>query len=900
MAKLTDVISTEMRGKETMQPVKKGPSIFEAINGIAGVVSDTAKQYSADKDNLARQARQAKADRLADSDRGIQNFGADALLNLGGAEAAQQAADAQRHASTPLNQMDAALFGGGTINDGPDATRPYETAPITQGEIQQTSAAMTEGDNIGQQAARLQAGVKQGRISRAAYELQIEGIMRKGFAMFPDSKYILLEQMDKYAINHPMMTEYRQAKAEEEKQIGKAQDREEGLIDHAVTKMGYDPNEFPREKLIEIGRIGIKAEFDTRLAREAAEDEFKRSDRDRAAQERVEGVRDQAVSDAIYTSLGPQIGAGIDLFTTVMGDKGIPETERTQRGLEFINSFKPRAYGLIDQSVQRAVAEGNLTSKAGDALRTRLRAQVDDVTLQFDASNPAAIHLQNGKIFQTFKDRMGLDALQTMPIFTAFKAAFGSTEAVAAMTEQLATDPKFAAAFGREMKGFTGLQQGDATIRVKNVLAMMSDNNTALRDLTPEEGKEVLKTSRQLLDKHFYAKAISGDPAAQRTVYNTVGKVANAAIDLTAGSTSRELVAATHYIANRGFRDSLLRAAPEHKEFAGVVADEARAATQKLLINLRTKASADPYYKIVFNLPERQFKIVSTGKTPPTARIVSSNSGREGTYQTTTVGGPGIGPSQETREMLGALTSAYTFLQTTSQFEDDASLKNADYNERARFYVAGVPPKSTVAEPGKSTASGRELITRLNGFWDNVKVDWDKVPKLNIAQRVEDRTGIRQGRIEVKEDGSRVGQNLKGRNIVIPSADEIAEKFGKNPIYQAIVSTAQELGIPQDVAVRLGHVESGGSFNANMRPNSAGAMGPIQVVPKHHNKLAQELYGKNVPELTPEQIIKVGLTFLKRNFEKHGNWQDAAHDYIGRGHDDGNVESRVYAELIGA
>lgn len=893
MANLTDVIGTNMTGKETLQPYKKGPSIFEGINDLAGIANDTLAREQKLADERDAAARRAKADALANSDRGAQNFGAAALLELGGAENAQATDAAASQAATPLNQMDATLFGGATATEGADATRPYEAAPLTQGEIEQTSGAMAAGDQIGQRAATLQRGMKQGRISRAAYELQLEGILRKGFAMFPDSKYILLEQMNKYAVDHPIMTEYRQAKTAEEKDVGARQDTSINLRKHAVEKMGYDPALYSDEQLEAIGRTGIRSEYDLKLKNDEYDQLTKRAEFNRKESDRVNGARDEAMASWVYTTVGPQLSAGVELFNSFVQDQKIPEAERLKTAGEFINTYQPRAYALIDNTITRAEAEGRLRGSAAETVRKRLRAQVDDIFTQFSPSNPLNVLQANAKIVATLQSHMQLDALEVMPVFSSFKAAFGSSEAVQVMVESLAADPKLSSAFSREMKGFTGLQQGEQTIRIKNVMAFMSDNNTSLRDLTGPEAAQVIKDSNRLHQQGFYKLAMGGDEPTQRTVYNTLGKVANAAIDLNQGSSVKSLHSAMMYIADRGALGSIRAAKPEQREMAALVADESRAAVQKLIISMRGKQNADPYHKVVFNLPQRKFMIVPTGKAPNQG-IVSSASGREGTYQTTNISTRG--PTDETKATLQALNQGLSYLQATNEYEDDPIIKGASWEERARFYVAGMAPKSAAKKEGGE--SGRVIMSRLQNYWDTVKVDWSTVPKMDVQEVVEQRTGVNQPRIRVREDGSRVGTNLAGKSIVVPSAEEMAQTFGKNPIYQKVVETAGRLGIPVEVATRLAHVES--KFK-NTGKNSAGAQGPLQVTGKNWDKLSQEMFnGRKVYQLSADENVELGLTILKKNYDKRGNWQEAAHDYIGRGDDDGNIQSRVYAELIGA
>jgi soluble lytic murein transglycosylase-like protein len=150
--------------------------------------------------------------------------------------------------------------------------------------------------------------------------------------------------------------------------------------------------------------------------------------------------------------------------------------------------------------------------------------------------------------------------------------------------------------------------------------------------------------------------------------------------------------------------------------------------------------------------------------------------------------------------------------------------------------------------------------------------------------------------VQINDDGSRQGPALNGKPVIIPAPEAMRDQYGDNPVYQSIIKQAQKFGVPVGVALRLGYVES--KFQDTPK-NSSGAEGPLQVTGKNHDARAMKMFGKKVSELTNDENIAVGLSFLKERFEEHGDWTEAANDYIGRGDNDGNIKSRTYAELIG-
>jgi hypothetical protein len=870
MANLTDYLDPTMRGKETLPPYKPGPSIFEGLAQVASTVTQGLQGAADTRSKRAAAARQAEQDRLESSDRGAKNFSADAILDVGTIE----------------NQPIPAPAASGTAVGGAAAPRP-----LTQGEQQETSLAMDEGDRIGQQAKALQSGMKQGRLSAAQYELLLEAKMREGFAKFPDSKYVILDQIDKYGINHPAMSEYRAAKAAVEADATAQSGRENEAIRYSVENLGLPPDA-PRESLVSAGFKGMADQHAVELARANYDFQRKVTVDNRTDAKAIDTAHDQAVGKWVQGALGTQFGAALDQFNTVIGDTSIPEKDRIKAAGEFINAFKTKA--IIEQTILTAQSKYGMTAETGDATRKRLQAQVDEIFTQFSSDNPLNQIVLNGKILQTMKDRWQLDLTEAMPVYNQFKLAFGgSSDAVNTMVDTIVADPGLNSVFTRELKSFNGLSQGDQTIRLRNLMALMGDRNTSLRDYTPEQSAQIIQDSNMLFKRGFYRLALAGDSGAQRTVLNTLGKVANAATDLNPGSSTRSLVNATLYLANRDAYGVLRNLGPEHKEFGGIVADEMRVAVGKNLINLISQGTGDPYWKVAIDERNGKFSLKPTGEK----LVTSSGGGGTGFMKAesmSTVTTPP--PSKEIQDKLTAMNTAVGFLMQTSDFEDNSTLQRASTHEKFRFYTRGELPASAQPKPGQS---GLERISRLQNFWANAKVDFKSIPQVDVQSEVDRTTGGRGsngiGNVVFRDDGSRSATNLAGKEVKIPPLHEIAQQHKDNPIYNAVVNRAADTGMPGDIAVRLAFVEN--KFR-NSGANSAGAYGPLQVVAKLHNDEALARYGKKVPDLSPEQNIDLGLWILAQNYKKRGNWLDAVHDYIGRGDNDGNMKSLDYAQLI--
>jgi soluble lytic murein transglycosylase-like protein len=144
--------------------------------------------------------------------------------------------------------------------------------------------------------------------------------------------------------------------------------------------------------------------------------------------------------------------------------------------------------------------------------------------------------------------------------------------------------------------------------------------------------------------------------------------------------------------------------------------------------------------------------------------------------------------------------------------------------------------------------------------------------------------------------GARSVVGTRGNTITVPDVVEIHKKYAGNPIYEAVQSAAERFEVPKDIATRLVYVES--RFG-NPSANSAGAMGPAQVVGRIHDSAAKKIFGRPVAELTPEENIQYGLGYLRKLYEQHGSWNEAIQRYLGKGaKGDGNLRSSQYASLI--
>jgi hypothetical protein len=795
VAQLTDYLPAVTNGKDIVQPYKSG-SIFDGLVDAASTGSDMLSGAAKTRANQAAAARQARKDYLDESDRGAKNATADAVVNLGAPGVASS--------GTGENAL-----------------------PVTPAEAEQTTAVVAEGDKLGQKAARLQAGVQQGRISSAQYEIMIEQDMRSLMAKYPDSKFVILESMSKYVQDSPGMSEYRAAKAELEREGTAQSAREEEAINVAVTHGGMDPNA-PREQLVNRGYQIQTNEFVAGQERDRARFNREMAKDDTEQLKAVNSARDEAMVKYVHGAITPVIQNALDQFNTIVSDKSIPENQRLQAASEFINVYKPKAYELIENNLTIAMNKYGMSPESADKERTRLRQQVDDIATQFSSDNPLNQIVINSKVLQSMKDKFNLDVLDAMPVFQHFKDALGSSESMQALVDTVTADPGLQSVFTKELKGFQGLAQGEQTIRLKNLLAFTTDRNTSLRDYSPQESANIIKDSANLLNNGIYNNAIKGDGNAQGTVLNTLGKVANAAVDLNQGSSTRSLVNSINFLSNNAAFKTLANLNAEHKEFGNLVGDEVRVATGKALMSLMAQGQGDPYFKWSINDKTKRFELVPTGVKP--TKMSSGSTGFMKAEAFPTSVDPT--PTAESKAKVAAMNKAAAFLMATTPMEDNPALKNATFEEKWRFYTRGEMPES--AKPKGENISGAKRISRLQNYWANVKIDWSNVPQVSVEGEIQRTTGQGSG------DRSRV-MNFK------------AAQAG----FKEVPSNVTTLGGASDFAKQV---------NAAGVPSSA--MGVFQIVGQTLRTFAPRVFGgtdwKNVP-FTPENMEKIA----KSVFEAH-------------------------------
>lgn len=127
---------------------------------------------------------------------------------------------------------------------------------------------------------------------------------------------------------------------------------------------------------------------------------------------------------------------------------------------------------------------------------------------------------------------------------------------------------------------------------------------------------------------------------------------------------------------------------------------------------------------------------------------------------------------------------------------------------------------------------------------------------------------------------------VSSRNAYPASLNVIEQYAG------AITAEANAQGVPSDVAIGVAFLENGGSVTAK---SPAGALGVYQLMPYTAKNLGLTVTKKVDDRLDPAKSITAGITYLKMNYNRFGDWGLATWAYHAG---EGNVSKalKIYAK----
>lgn len=120
-------------------------------------------------------------------------------------------------------------------------------------------------------------------------------------------------------------------------------------------------------------------------------------------------------------------------------------------------------------------------------------------------------------------------------------------------------------------------------------------------------------------------------------------------------------------------------------------------------------------------------------------------------------------------------------------------------------------------------------------------------------------------------------ENPRVASSIIESKAEFVKTRKAYPAALAVIQKhentirekARKKNVPEDVALGVGLLENGGSETAK---SPAGALGVFQLMPGTARNLGLVVNSKVDERRIPEKNIEAGVTYLRKNYERFGDW----------------------------
>lgn len=892
------------------------PSMLGAALGFASGALDTYVNYKTEaaKDAAKRKEDQEKADKAAAARGTIQAvFGgidevADQTTNAARAQA-QVAADMEALGDQvvagvgginlptfELNQETGEVFQTGTTNINPAAERAAQTA--------------------GRDLTNIVAAIDQGRMPRISLNAAITGRVRRLLDQYPDQTEHILDVLRKTPAADTIFQHLEDYNDENDFKRERGQDAvtaedkyRRDVIETARNAIGefaltggdgggpMSDDELYVEGLRWRRQATELEQLKERTAIENTQRTWSREERKEQEEHNQQEIV-RIISGGIHNDSAPLIKYAQSLQTQMLNDpNGVYAQQWEQLGA--------KANTAVNNWVENAVALAVQNGFKGDAntLRGNFRNQFRPLMDLF--SGDFAVAKINGRALESVQTNLRLNVAQALPVFSALKTAGIDPTTMAGFLDGIGRNPELQKQLRQEVMGFNAdFGRDRASTRLMNIVRVMRGERTLQNFSSPQERNEAIRTLHPtvIAVSKDYARGLGGDPNA---ILNMVGELSIATRQLTPAAGVDAHRVAANGIGSASVRQSLLKMTADErvdKTMLTATIQAVRAGNAQILNNLILNQgklnAAHAQHKIQWDDRTGRFRIDDS----IARRSRNNNRQTAALYAEGRIGGAGAAASRTGLAQQGTPELLEKWVNAANQSLDniielgrhDPTTPKGSEMELRRYYGQNIMPKSMQ----QANAEGEyKPDGDINKTFDLLNRGLDQITPNDIDVRPPQPFGAGPGERRVT--------NMQGKEIVVPDTDAIRARFaGKNSNFDYLVSRAAALGIDQDVVMRLGYVESGGDYGD--KTNSIGATGPIQVVPKYHNDRAQRMFGKNVPELTTQQKIDVGLDYLKELYNKYGNWLDAASAYHSGGpvrthgsRNDGGIRTSDYARLIG-
>lgn len=540
MARLTDQLSGVNSGKGIVDPGPASPSGLGALANFASGAINVFDRVS--KDNKAKRD-EATMDDLAGRIFDIQT---------GANKAISQEAPISISPASPFPAV--APFDG-ELQGGPDAV-PQE-------------AVSAAGD-----LNRMQKGVQQGRVSQAAYDMQLERLQSEFFQKFPDQRAEIAAYFQSRGLEHYMFRAFREEKAAYENEQSAQMRADQTQFDYAASR-GLVTSNTSLEDGARIGRESMAAQAQIEAAKERAEalrEDRKIAQADREAALKASG---QDAVNGVIAQIGVAVQPMMDKTAIAISGAGTDAERQT-----VLAEYKTQALAALSVAEQRAyveVAAAGGTEDARKAVREMFSSYRDSINTLYTSSFEA-----NSMAMKNLQASFNLTAGRAAPMYNrvvsligqpAANALFGDRQGFAKLA------PEVVESVEREMNGFDPTSER-GTVSLARMIGYMR-GEVGLKDLTPNEAVQYVRTSGSALLANQRA-VLGGDIAAVAPWMTNYANMAEAMVELAPTTASiGGLKTATGFVATPAARQALDEARKHDLEYGTALTQASRAASAR-------------------------------------------------------------------------------------------------------------------------------------------------------------------------------------------------------------------------------------------------------------------------------------------------------------------------------
>lgn len=571
MARLTDQLSGVNSGKGIVDPGPASPSGLGALAEFASGATKVFSQVMTD-----REERQSKA---------VKN------------ELAQGIFDIQTGANRSLSQETATT--PSIVNSAVPAIAPLDAE--LQGGPDSSFTVPQEAVSAASELNRMQKGVQQGRVSQAAYDMQLERLQAEFFQKYPDQRAEIAAYFQGRGLDHYMFRAFREDKAAYENEVEAKNAADRTQFDYAAAR-GLVTSNTSLEDGARIGREAMAAQAQIEAAKERAT--ALREDQRLAREEREAGLRQagQEAVNGVIAQIGVSVQPLMDQTALAISAAGTDAERQT-----VLAEYKTQALAALAVAEQRAyveVAAAGGTEDARKAVREMFGAYRESVNTLYTASFEA-----NTMAVKNMQAAFNLTAGRAAPMYSRVVSLIGQPAANALFGDpqgfaQLA--PEVVEAVKREMNGFDPTSER-GTVSLARMIGYMR-GEVGLKDLAPNEAAQYVRTSGAALVANQRA-VLGGDTSAVRPWMTNYANMAEAMVELAPTTVSAGgLKTATGFVATPQARQALDEARKADPEYGAALTQASRAASARGLKIARDHLPDSGIFKSRFNESTGRFE----------------------------------------------------------------------------------------------------------------------------------------------------------------------------------------------------------------------------------------------------------------------------------------------------